>query len=217
MNKSIAVFGLGRFGRSLATELYNSGVDVMVVDKNEYLVNEFSGKSSYAVIADLTNEESIKDIGIENMDVVVVTMGSDLTASIMSVMVAKEVGVPYVIAKAADVRMGNILTKMGADKVIYPEEEMGIRTAQTIVSDDFLDYFNIDNNLCILEMKTKPEWVGKNLIDLDLRNKYHINVVAIKYHSKMHSSIDPNRPLEADSRLVVIIEKSQLAKIRRDK
>ena len=216
MSKSIAVFGLGRFGRSLATELYNSGADVMVVDKNEFLIDEISDKVSYAVIADLTNEESIKEIGIENMDVVVVTMGSDLTASIMSVMVAKEVGVPYVIAKAADERMGNILSKMGADKVIYPEEEMGIRTAQTIVSDDFLEYFNIDNNLCLLEMKTRPEWVGKNLIELDLRNKYHINVVAVKFHSKMRSSIDPNRPLEADSKLVVILDKSDLAKFRNE-
>ena len=216
MSKSIAVFGLGRFGRSLATELYNSGADVMVVDKNEFLIDEISDKVSYAVIADLTNEESIKKIGIENMDVVVVTMGSDLTASIMSVMVAKEVGVPYVIAKAADERMGNILSKMGADKVIYPEEEMGIRTAQTIVSDDFLEYFNIDNNLCLLEMKTRPEWVGKNLIELDLRNKYHINVVAVKFHSKMRSSIDPNRPLEADSKLVVILDKSDLAKFRKE-
>ena len=216
MSKSIAVFGLGRFGRSVATELYNSGADVMVVDKNEYLVDEFSDKVSYAVIADLTNEESIKEIGIENMDVVVVTMGSDLTASIMSVMVAKEVGVPYVIAKAADERMGNILSKMGADKIIYPEEEMGIRTAQTIVSDDFLEYFNIDNNLCLLEMKTRSEWVGKNLIELDLRNKYHINVVAVKYHKKMRSSIDPNRVLEADSKLVVILDKSDLAKFRNE-
>lgn len=216
MSKSIAVFGLGRFGRSLATELYNSGADVMVVDKNEFLIDEISDKVSYAVIADLTNEESIKKIGIENMDVVVVTMGSDLTASIMSVMVAKEVGVPYVIAKAADERMGNILSKMGADKVIYPEEEMGIRTAQTIVSDDFLEYFNIDNNLCLLEMRTRPEWVGKNLIELDLRNKYHINVVAVKFHSKMRSSIDPNRPLEADSKLVVILDKSDLAKFRKE-
>ena len=216
MSKSIAVFGLGRFGRSLATELYNSGADVMVVDKNEFLIDEISDKVSYAVIADVTNEESIKEIGIENMDVVVVTMGSDLTASIMSVMVAKEVGVPYVIAKAADERMGNILSKMGADKVIYPEEEMGIRTAQTIVSDDFLEYFNIDNNLCLLEMKTRPEWVGKNLIELDLRNKYHINVVAVKFHSKMRSSIDPNRPLEADSKLVVILDKSDLAKFRKE-
>ncbi len=216
MSKSIAVFGLGRFGRSLATELYNSGADVMVVDKNEFLIDEISDKVSYAVIADLTNEESIKEIGIENMDVVVVTMGSDLTASIMSVMVAKEVGVPYVIAKAADERMGNILSKMGADKVIYPEEEMGIRTAQTIVSDDFLEYFNIDNNLCLLEMRTRPEWVGKNLIELDLRNKYHINVVAVKFHSKMRSSIDPNRPLEADSKLVVILDKSDLAKFRNE-
>ena len=216
MSKSIAVFGLGRFGRSLATELYNSGADVMVVDKNEFLIDEISDKVSYAVIADLTNEESIKEIGIENMDVVVVTMGSDLTASIMSVMVAKEVGVPYVIAKAADERMGNILSKMGADKVIYPEEEMGIRTAQTIVSDDFLEYFNIDNNLSLLEMRTRPEWVGKNLIELDLRNKYHINVVAVKFHSKMRSSIDPNRPLEADSKLVVILDKSDLAKFRNE-
>ena len=132
----------------------------------------------------------------------------------MSVMVAKEQGVPYVVAKASDSRMGQILTRIGADKIIYPEEETGVRTARKLVMDTFLEFFDIDNNLCLLEMKPKPEWVGKNLIELQLRDKYKMNVVAIKDNSEMRSHIDPNLPLEKDTELLVILEKADLKRFQ---
>ena len=148
-------------------------------------------------------------------DVVVVAMGSDLTASITSVMAAKEVGVPFVMAKAADDRMGAILEKVGADKVIYPEEETGVRTARTLMSDSFMDYFDIDKNLCMLEMHPKEDWVGKNLIELNLREKYHANVVAIKDANKMHAFVDPNRKLEETDELLVLLDKTDIKKLQK--
>ncbi|MCR5147950.1 MAG: TrkA family potassium uptake protein [Eubacterium sp.] len=210
MVKSIAVIGLGRFGKKLAESIYDMGVDVLAVDKNSEIVASVADRVTVAVTADVSNPESIKGIGIGDMDIVVVAMGSDLVASIMSVMVAKEQGVPFVLAKAADNRMGQILKKIGADKIIYPEEETGFRTARTLVMDSFLEFFDIDDNLCLLEIKPKPEWIGKNLIELKLREKYRINVVAVKDHSEMRSFIDPSRPLEEDTELLVIIEKSDL-------
>ncbi len=214
MGKSIAVIGLGRFGRKLAESLYEMGTDVMAVDKNPEIVAAVSGRVTYAIETDVVSEDALKGIGLGSMDVVVVAMGSDLVASIMSVMVAKEQGVPMVIAKAADKRMGQILERIGADKIIFPEEETGFRTARTLVMDSFLEFFDIDDNLCLLEIKPKKEWIGKNLIELDLRGKYGVNVVAVKDHSEMRSFIDPKRLLEADTELLVILEKADLNRLK---
>lgn len=210
MAKSIAVIGLGRFGKKLARTIYDMGGDVMAVDKDPEIVASVADDVTYAVEGDVANPDVLKGLGLNDMDVVVVAMGSDLTASIMAVMIAKEQGVPFVMAKAKDHRMGQILKKIGADKIIYPEEETGLRTARILLSDSFLEFFEIDDNLCLLEIKPKPEWIGKNLIELKLRDKYRINVVAVKDHSEMRSFIDPERPLEADTELLVILEKSDL-------
>lgn len=210
MSKSIAVFGLGRFGKSLALSLYETGAQVMVVDKNESIIENISDKVTYAVIADLTNPDDIKGIGLEDIDIVVVAMGSDLTASIMSIMVSKELGVKQVIAKASDERMGSILSKVGADRILYPEEESGSRTARILTSDSFMEFFDIDDNLCLLEMKPKKEWVGKTLMELNLRKMYKINVVAIKGHNGMKSYIDPTRKLEENNNLLVVLDKNDL-------
>ncbi|MBR6222449.1 MAG: TrkA family potassium uptake protein [Lachnospiraceae bacterium] len=214
MSKSIAVIGLGRFGKKLATTLYDMGSDVMAVDKDAELVQNVSGNVTYAIEADVSNPDVVKGLGLKEMDVVVVAIGQDLASSIMAVMIAKEQGVPYVLAKAKDERMGSILTKIGADKIIYPEEESGQRTARILLSDNFLEFFEIDDNLCLLEIKPKPEWIGKNLIELKLRDKYRINVVAVKDHSEMRSFIDPARPLEEDTELLVILEKKDLKYIK---
>jgi trk system potassium uptake protein TrkA len=214
MSRSIAVLGLGRFGKKLALSLYDMGEEVMAIDKNAELVEAVSGGVTYAVEADVSNADALKGVNIGDMDTVVVAMGSDLTASIMAVMVSKEQGVPHVIAKAADERMGEILKKVGADKIIFPEEETGLRTARRLASDSFLDFFDIDDNLCLVEIMPKPEWIGKNLIELNLREKYRVNVVAVKDHSEMRSFIDPKRPLENDTELLVIIEKADLKLIK---
>ena len=208
--KSIAVFGLGRFGMSLATNLYTYGVDVLAVDKDVKLIDSVSDKVTYAVAAELSDPAAVKELGIGQMDTVVVAMGTDLEASIISVMVAKEEGVPMVIAKAANERMGVILKKVGADRIIYPEKEGGARTAKILMSDNFMEFFDVDENLCLVEMRPKQEWIGKSLRELNLRDEYRLNVVAVKDASEMRSYIDPNRPLEDDTDLLVIIEKKDL-------
>ncbi len=214
MGRTFAVLGLGRFGKKLAVSLYDMGEEVMAIDRNPELVEAVSGSVTYAIEADVSNADALKGVNIGEIDTVIVAMGSDLTASIMAVMVSKEQGVPHVIAKAADERMGEILKKVGADRIIFPEEDTGLRIARKLSSDSFLDFFDIDDNLCLVEIKPKPEWIGKNLIELQLRDKYRMNVVAVKDHSEMRSFIDPKRPLEYDTELLVIIEKDDLKYIK---
>ena len=214
MGKSIAVLGIGRFGKKLALSLSDMGAEVMVVDASTEVLEKISPFVTYAIEADLKDVEALKGIGLEGMDAVVVAMGSDLTASIMSIMAAKEIGVPYVLAKAADARMGSVLEKVGADKVIYPEEETGLRTARKLMSDSFLEFFERDDKICILEMVTKKEWVGKNLIDLNIREKYRANVVAIREGGELKSFVDPKEPLKEDNELLVLVNKEDLKRFR---
>ena len=157
MKKSIAVLGLGKYGRSLAENLYKMGADVLAVDIKEELINEISDKCTSAVCADLTNEEEVSALGLANMDIVISAMGRNLAASIMSVAVAKDQGVPFVVAKTSTDRMASILTKVGADKIIDPEEEGGLRSARILMSASFMDFFEIDENMYMIEMKPKRE------------------------------------------------------------
>ncbi len=210
MSKSIVVFGIGRFGRSIALSLSRGGADVMAVDKDEEIIDSISGNVEYAIVADLENAEAMDGLGLDKMDAAVVAIGSDLTATIMAIMICKEHGVPYVIAKAANERMGTILKKVGADKIIYPEIETGMREARLLLSQDFLDYFDIDQNLCMIEITPKPEWIGKSLRDLDFQRKYRSNVVAIKEHHEMRAHINPEKPLKEDSNLIIVTEKGNL-------
>ena len=210
MGKSVAVLGLGKYGRSLADNLYKMGADTLVADIKPELVREYSDKATTAIVADLRNENELTEMGIKNMDVVVVCIGSSLEPSIMSVNVAKDQGVPLVMAKASTERMGNLLLRSGADKIIYPEDEMGIRTARKIISPSFLDYFDLDENLCIIELKISEKWIGRSLKELDFRRKYHANVVSFKEHGSSWSFIDPDKALSKGSSLLIMIEKKNL-------
>ena len=147
MKKSVAVLGLGNYGKSLAEKLYDMGADVLVVDKDENLIKEFSSKCSAAICADLCNEEAVAALGLKNMDVVITSVAKNLTASIIAVAVAKEQGVPLIIAKSSSDRMSSILLRVGANKVIDPEEEGGVRSARILMSSSFKDFFELDDNM----------------------------------------------------------------------
>ncbi len=213
MIKSVAVLGLGKFGQKLAETLYNNGVDVIVADEDEEIVNHFSTKSTLAQVADLMDEESLKELGLSNVDTVVICMARHVEASLMCAMVAKELGVKYVLAKASTKRMEDILYKVGCDKVINIEEEAAIREARKLIATDFIDYFDLDDNLCIINMKPKDSWVGKNLKELNLREKFNVNVVAIKEKDGLTSHINPDMPLTKDSTLLLVTEKNNLRKL----
>ena len=210
MKKSIAVLGLGRFGLFLTEELCRSGADVLIADDDEETVKKVANSVSCAVKADLTDPEVIRSLGLSGVDTVVVSMGSSLEASIMCVMVAKELGVPYVIAKAASLRMGDILRRVGADEIIYPEKESAEMTARRLLSSDFLEFFDLGDEVCVCSLKPKKEWIGKSLRELHLRDHYRLNVVAIREGERTTASLDPDRILTKDCELYAVAERSKL-------
>lgn len=213
MEKSIAVLGLGEFGQSLASNLALLGADVMVVDRDRELVQEYASKVTVSVCADLTDEQQLKELGLGNMDTVVVAMGTSLDSSVMSVMAAKDSNVPRVIAKATSPSMAAILTKVGADRVFNPEEESGRRIARLLTASTFLELFNVDDNLCVVEMKPKHKWIGKSLAQLDLRNKYNVNVIATASADGGWKFADPHLPIEETMRLLVAVEHKDLDRL----
>ncbi|MBO7486025.1 MAG: TrkA family potassium uptake protein [Spirochaetaceae bacterium] len=209
---SFVVFGLGKFGQAVADKLIESGAQVMVVDNSEDIIEAYSSKATTAIVADLTDTSAIKAIGISHVECAVVAMGSSLEASIMCTMIAKESGIKLVVAKAGNKRMGQILKKIGADQIIFPEEESGIRTAKSLIVSNFLEYFEINEDLCLVEMEPKEKWIGKTLKELDLRKKYGANIIAIK-DGIMKDFVDPDLPLKADAPLLMLIHKKNLDKL----
>lgn len=208
MKKSIAVLGLGRFGFFLTQELCKSGADVLVADSDEETVKKVANLTSCAVKADLNDPEVIRGIGLNDVDTVVVSMGSSLESSIMCVMVAKEMGVPYVIAKAASLRMGEILRRVGADEIIYPEKESAELTARRLLSSDFLEFFDLGDEVCVCSLKPKKEWIGKSLRELKLRDRHRLNIVAIREGERTTATLDPDKVLTADCELYAVAERS---------
>ncbi|MBQ8138238.1 MAG: TrkA family potassium uptake protein [Lachnospiraceae bacterium] len=209
---SFVVFGLGKFGQAVADKLIDAGADVMVVDNNEDVIEAYSSKATSAIEADLTDPAAIKALGISNIECAVVAMGMSLEASIMCTMVAKESGVKWVVAKAGNDRMGSVLSKIGADEIIFPEEESGVRTARSLLTNNFLEYFEVSDDICLIEMLPKEKWVGKSLKELNLRKKFGLNVVGIR-DGVVNEFVDPDVPLKKDETLLILIHKNNLSKL----
>ena len=214
INKSYAVFGLGRYGIAVAKELVNNGADVLAVDIDEDIVNSAVADIPFCRCADITDPEVIKQLGISNVDVVVVAMANNLEASVMSVILCKEAGVKMVIAKCADEMQGKILCKVGADKVVYPENESGVRLAKNLLSAGMVDLIDLSEDISVIEIPVKEKWVGKTLIELDLRKKYAINIIAIRNGQDILVNVDPNVQLSSEMQLVVIINKTNINKLK---
>ena len=214
INKSYAVFGLGRYGLAVAKELVKSGADVLAVDVDENIVNSAIADIPFCKCADITEPEVLRQLGIANIDVVIIAMATNLEANVMAVMLCKEMGVKTVISKCADSMQSKILLKVGADKTVIPERESGVRLAKNILSSGFVDVVELSDDVSLLELDIKEEWVGKNLIELNLRKKYGINVIAIKQGDKVMIDLDPTLPLNKDMKLVIIAHTSKLEKIK---
>ena len=214
INKSYAVFGLGRYGIAVAKELVNNGADVLAVDIDEDIVNSAIADIPFCRCADITDPEVIKQLGISNVDVVIIAMANNLEASVMSVILCKEAGVKMVIAKCADEMQGKILCKVGADKVVYPENESGIRLAKNLLSAGMVDIIDLSEDISVIEIPVKEKWVGKTLIELDLRKKYAINIIAIRNGEDILVNVDPNVQLSKEMQLVVIINKTNINKLK---
>lgn len=213
-NKTYAVFGLGRYGLAVAKELISSGVEVIAVDNDPAIVNAAAVELPVCKCADITDPEVIRQLGIGNIDVVIVAMANNLEASVMTVTLCKEAGVKTVIAKCGSDMHKKILERVGADKVVFPESESGVRLAKNLLSSGFVDMITLSENFSMIELDVRPEWVGKSLLELHLRKKYEINVVAIKSGDRLTVNINPEEKLTADGSLVVIANPAKLARLK---
>ncbi len=212
--KTYAVFGLGRYGFAVAKTLVDNGMEVIAVDINQRLVNDCAAYIPICKCADVTDIEVIDRLGIADIDTVVVCMAGSLEASVMAVTLCKEVGVKTVIAKCADEMQQKILLRVGADKVVFPENESGIRLAKNMLSAGFIDMVSLSKDVSIVEIDVKDEWVGKNLIQLNLRKKYALNVIALRKDDVVSVTLDPEAPFEKGMKLIVMANVSKLTKIK---
>lgn len=213
IHQSYAVFGLGRYGTAVAKELVKNGAEVLAVDTDEELVNAASAEIPYCKCADITEAEVIRQLGIANIDVVVIAMASNLKASVMATMLCKEIGVKTVIAKCATDLDHKILSKVGADRVVFPESESGIRLAKNLLSSGFMDIMELSKDVSMVELPVRPEWEGRTLMELNLRKKYSINVVAIIEDKNVRVNIDPEMPLQPSMKMIVIADTAKLGKL----
>ncbi|MGG7143717.1 potassium channel family protein [Clostridium nigeriense] len=212
-NKQFVIIGLGRFGSSIAKTLYSLGNDVLAIDKDEDVVQEIADSVTHAVQLDATDESALRSLGIRNFDVAVVTIGDNIQSSIMATLLVKELGVKYIIAKGHNDLHEKVLYKIGADRVVLPEKDMGIRVAHNLVSASILDYIELSKDYSIMEIQALREWSGSTLNKLKLRSKYGINVMAIKRDDKVNLSPSADDIIEENDIIVAIGSAEDLSRL----
>ena len=210
MKKQYVVFGAGKFGGSIAVTLQQLGCDVILVDKDSELIQEMADEVSYAICADVEDTETFEALGLKNMDGAIVAITESLEASIITTMMCREYGIPRILAKAKNRMHEKILMSVGAHKIIYPETEMGRRVAKYLVADNFADWIELSPYFSLVEMDIPTQWCGKSLIDLQIREKYRVNVIGIKDGDKVSVTLDPREPLKPGIILILVGENKDL-------
>lgn len=204
MKKEFVVIGLGRFGGSIVNELVKLGANVMAIDSDPERVSDFAKIATEAVVADTTDEEVVKSLGIRNFEHVIVAIGEDIKASILTTIILKELGVQQITVKATDDYHEKVLRKIGADHVVHPERDMGIRIANNIMSNNVLDYLELSDEHSIMEIKANEKIANYSLVELDIRKKYGINIVGIKREDQIIISPPANEKILLNDVLLVI-------------
>ena len=212
--KTYAVFGLGRYGTAVARELVKNGMEIIAIDVNQKLVNDAASFLPVCKCADVTDAEVISQLDIGSIDTVIICMAGNLEASVMAITLCKEAGVKTVIAKCADEMQQKIFIRVGADQVVFPENESGVRLAKNLLSSGFIDMISLSKDISMVEIDVKDEWCGKNLIELNIRKKYGFNIVAIKKGEMVSIDINPEQILDAETTLIVIANTSKLSKLK---
>ncbi len=213
--KSYLVVGLGRFGSEVARQLSMLGKEVLVVDVNPNLVQQISGDVTHAVVGDGQDKSVLKALGVRNMDCAVLAIGDDLAASVLVTMNLKELGVPYIVCKAHDETHRKVLEKLGADRVIIPEKENAARLARSLASANVLDYFQLADGVGIVEMPVPTSWLGKSLLELNVRAKYGVNVIAIRHGGVLSTFPKPDQKFETGDILVILGESKAMNAVQK--
>ena len=202
--KSFVIIGLGRFGTAIASELSALGHEVLAVDVDEERVQQVADHVTHAVTGDGRNIEVLRALGVRNFDCVVVAMGSDVGNSALITLNLKELGVKEVICKAQSHVHSRVLEKIGADRVVFPEYEMGAKLAQGLSSSNVLNFIELSEDYGILELSALQSWQGKSLRELDVRNRHHVNVIAIRKNGELNVAPSPDLPLESGDQVVAL-------------
>jgi len=211
--KQFIVIGLGRFGSAVATTLVELGHEVLGVDNDEERVNDLKDKITQAVQADITEERVLKELGVKNFDAAIVSIGTNLEASILVTMMLKEMGLKYIIAKALNNLHAKVLEKIGVDKIVFPERDMGIRIARSLIIPNIKDYIELEPDYSVIEIEALPEFTDKTLSELDLRNKYGINILAIKRNDSFNISPQAKDVIKKGDFLIVIGETKKITEL----
>ncbi|MTH55767.1 potassium transporter Trk [Bacillus mangrovi] len=215
MKKEFAVIGLGRFGGSICRALSEEGMEVMAIDNDEDRINEFANIASHAVVGDSTDEAVLKSLGIRNFDHVIVAIGENIQASILTTLILKDLGVKNITVKAQNDYHEKVLAKIGADKIVHPERDMGRRIAHNIISNNVLDYLELSDEHSIVEIVADKKLAGNTLINLDIRANYGINIVAIKRGREIIVSPQAEEAIELNDILIVIGADSDIDRFER--
>ena len=202
--KQFLVLGLGRFGTSLAKTLCELGQEVLAVDSDEELVSDIAPHVTQAIQLDATDESLLASLGVQNFDAAVVSIGQNTRDSILVCVLLKELGVPYLIAKANDELHAKVLRKIGADRVIFPERDMGARLARSILTPNVLDLMDLSDGYQIIEIRVPSKWIGESLISLNVRRRYGLNILAIHRSGRFLASPAPDMLFEREDILLVM-------------
>lgn len=213
MRKQFAVFGLGSFGMSVAITLQQLGCEVIAVDHDKERVKDVANHVSFAMRADIGDPDVMRSLEPRNLDGIIIAAADNMEGSIMATLSAKEINIPYVLCKARDDMHAQVLKKIGADAIVFPEEEMGKKVAKSLVSVNLTDWIALSPDYSILETAIPKSWVGKTLKELDVRKKYNVNVAALKEGEKVEINPDPDMPLREGMILVLIGEDKSLENI----
>ena len=217
--KQFVVIGCGRFGRNLALRLAELGQEVLVIDENEDIINDIGQYVTQAVTADVINEGVLYDLGVQDFDVVIVAMTSNFEASILVTAIAKDMGIDTIIVKARDTLHGEIMMKIGANKVILPEKEAGIRLANYLSKGSVIDFMELSDAYSIIEVQTPEKWIDKELQNLNIRKKAKIKIVGIVKKDETIIDLTQNYKLKKTDNLLIIgktIDLEELISIAND-
>ncbi|MBE5802589.1 MAG: TrkA family potassium uptake protein [Clostridiales bacterium] len=212
-SKQYLVFGLGRFGFSLATALYEMGQQVMAVDTDEELVNDIAPYVTEAVQLDATDETALESLGVSNFDGAIVSIGQNVRDSVLVCVLLKEMGIPYLAAKASDELHAKVLRKIGVDRVIFPERDMGVRVAKSLVTPGVMDLMQLGDDFQIVEVLLPARWEGHTLAGLNVRRKYGLSILAIHRRGNYLVSPSADMALEAGDTLLVLGKKEDIEEL----
>lgn len=214
MKKKYVVFGVDRFGAAAARTLERGGSQVLAVDIDPVKIQQISEDVSYAMTADVLDPEAVDGLGLKNIDGAVITMVDHMEASIVSAMVCEDLKIPYVLARAKNEVHGRILEKIGVDRIVYPEQEMGTRVGKFMDDRDFMDWIALSPDYSLVEVRAPREWVDQSLTQLNLRRTCRVNVVGFKDQGGIIVTPDPDLPIPEGTRLYLIGHNEDLEKIK---